>query len=166
MSRCPHFSSGSPSRRRRHNHVRYRLHLQHRQGEGELLRHPPGATDSLIAVPLETSGLATDATLIDLDSLSAILAGTSNEQTTLGRVTLSGVTNTVDDATDSQDSDFDDFTWASASGNAISKIIICYKPDSGAADTAIIPLTAHDFDATPDGNDLVVQVDSAGFYGA
>lgn len=38
---------------------------------------------ALILVPIETSGLESDATLIDKDDLAAVLSGTTNEQTTL-----------------------------------------------------------------------------------
>ena len=39
-------------------------------------------------MPIETAGLEADATLIDVDTLTALLAGTTNEQTTMGRKTL------------------------------------------------------------------------------
>ena len=46
------------------------------------------AASALILVPIETSGLEADATLIDKDDLSAFLSGATNEQTTMGRKTL------------------------------------------------------------------------------
>lgn len=47
------------------------------------------ANSALILVPIETSGLESDATLIDKDDLAAVLSGTTNEQATMGRKTLS-----------------------------------------------------------------------------
>ena len=126
----------------------------------------PGASDSLIVVPIETAGIETDAVLKDYDTLAAILAAASNEQTTMGRKTASGVTRTVDDTNDRVDVDIADVLWTAATGNAISKILICYKPDSGSADGDIIPLTAHDFVATPNGGDISALVSATGFYRA
>ncbi len=127
----------------------------------------PGTNDALVVVPLETTGLEADATLKDYDTLSALLAGTSNEQTTMGRKTVSSVTPTVDDSADTYAADFADQTWAAATGNAISKLVVCYDPDTTAGtDADLIPLTAHDYVATPDGTDLVAQIDPLGFFGA
>lgn len=117
-----------------------------------------GASDSLIAVPLEATGIVSDATMRDYATLADILAGASNEQTTMGRQTLTGVAVAVDQATDTQSTDSADITWAAATGNPIAAIVICYKPDSGSADSAIIPLTKHDYAATPDGSDIVATV--------
>lgn len=124
----------------------------------------PAASDSLILVPLETTGLVSDATMRDYDTLAAVLAGATNEQTTMGRKTLTGVTASVDDANDRVDEDFDDVTYTAASGNAISAFLVCYVPTSGAADSAIIPLSKHDFVVTPSGVDIIVQVATLGFY--
>src|SRR5689334_4997589 len=85
----------------------------------------PAANDALIVVPIETTGIESDATLIDYDNLSVLLAASNNEQTTMGRKTASSVTSTVDDTNDRVDADFADVTWtAVAAGNAISKLIV------------------------------------------
>lgn len=128
----------------------------------------PATNDALILVPIETTGLETDSTLKDYDDLSALLAGTSNEQTTMGRKTVTAlVTVTVNDSTDSIAADFPDVTWTAATGNAVSKLLVCYDPDTTTGtDSSIIPLTAHDFTVTPDGNDIIAQINAAGFYGA
>ena len=57
------------------------------------------ANSRVIVVPIETSGIEADATLKDHDNLSVLLAGTSNEQTTMGRKTVAAadITITVDD---------------------------------------------------------------------
>lgn len=128
----------------------------------------PASADALILVPLETSGLETDAVLKDKDTLSDVLAGTTNEQTTMGRKTISAsVTVTVDDTNDRVDIDIPDQTWTGASGNAISKLALCYDGDTGAGtDANIVPLSFHDFVATPDGTDLTAQINAAGILRA
>lgn len=126
----------------------------------------PAANDSLIAVVLESSGLVSEATMIDYDTLDAILAAASNEQTTMGRKTLASVTVTVDDTNDRQSVDCADVTWTAATGNATGLLVLCYKPDTASADTAIIPLVADSFVATPAGGDIVYQVNASGFFRA
>ena len=96
---------------------------------------------ALILVPLETSGLESDATLIDKDDLAAVLSGTTNEQTTMGRKTLSDTQlaslPAPDDGNDRYEVSLPSVTWTAASGNAISKILVCYDPDTtGGADSA------------------------------
>lgn len=120
------------------------------------------ANSALILVPIETSGLEADATLIDVDTLAALIAGTTNEQSTMGRKTL---TNTElaslpapDDGNDRYDLSLPTVTWTAASGNAISKIAVCYDSDTtGGTDSNIVPLCMFDAVATPDGNDLVLN---------
>lgn len=127
----------------------------------------PATNDGLIAVLLESTGLVADASLKDYDDLASLLAGTSNEQTTMGRKTLTSVTVTVDDTADTVAVDCADLSWTAASGNAVGKLIICYDPDTtGGTDADLIPLTAHDLTLTPDGNDVSVTINAAGFFGA
>ncbi|MWA08763.1 hypothetical protein [Streptomyces sp. BA2] len=119
----------------------------------------PAANDALIAVPIETTGIVADSVMRDYDDLAALLAGASNEQTTMGRKTLTGVTVTVDDTNDRVAVDAADITWTAATGNAISAIVICYDPDTtGGTDADLIPLTKHDFAITPDSSDVTATV--------
>jgi len=123
----------------------------------------PGTDDALIAVVLEATGLETDDALQDYDTLQALLAGASNEQTDMGRKTLSNVQVTVDDTGNSASFDAGDITWTAATGDPTGKLVICYDPDTtGGDDSSIIPLTIHDFTVTPDGTDITVQFDSDG----
>ena len=123
----------------------------------------PAADDALIAVVLEATGLEADGTLIDHDTLADLLAGTSTEQTTMGRQTMTNVVVTVDDVGDLASFTFDAITWPAAAGNATGKLIIAYDPDTtGGTDADLIPLTVHDFTTTPDGNDVVATPDSLG----
>jgi hypothetical protein len=128
------------------------------------------ANARLKMIPLETTSLEADATLKDYNDLSALLAGTSNEQTTMGRKTLAAadVTITVDDTNDRVDIDLTDQTWTAATGNAISALVVVYCPDgvTPGADSTFIPLTKYDFVVTPDGSDVTAQINAAGFFRA
>lgn len=114
---------------------------------------------ALVLVPIETSGLEGDSTLIDADTLAALLSGDTNEQTTMGRKVLTATElaslPAPDDGNDRYDVSLPTVTWTAASGNAISKIAVCYDPDTeGGTDSNIIPLTLFDFAITPDGSDV------------
>lgn len=115
------------------------------------------AADSLIMVPFAAAGLPTDATMRDYATLTAVKAG-ATEQATLGRKTLANVTVTVDNTNDRVAIDCDDVTWTATAGAAIGAVVICYKPDTASADSAIIPLTKHDVAMTPDGNNFTLTI--------
>lgn len=117
------------------------------------------ANSALILVPIETSGLEADGTLIDVDTLAALIAGTTNEQTTMGRKTLTDADLAAlpapDDTNDRFDVSLPTTTWLAATGNAISKIAVCYDSDTTAGtDSNIVPLTMFDFVQTPSGSDI------------
>lgn len=119
----------------------------------------PAANDALILILLETSGIESDALLRDYDDVAALLAASTNEQTTGGRKTVTSVTVTVDDTNDRVNLDFADQTWTALTGNAISALLIAYDPDTtGGTDSTLVPLTKHDLAVTPDGTDLIVTV--------
>ncbi|MFE2486050.1 hypothetical protein ACFXGR_22670 [Streptomyces mirabilis] len=125
----------------------------------------PAANDALIAVPIETAGIVSDAIMRDYHDLQTLLAGASNEQATMGRKSLTGVTVTIDDAADRVAVDSADIVWTGATGNPISALVICYVPDSTApSDATTIPLCKHDFVIVPDGSDVAATV--ADFYRA
>lgn len=116
----------------------------------------------------------TDATIRDVDTLAAIEAlGSTAEATNSGyaRKTLTDADLSAfapDDTNDRVDLDIPDQTWtAVAAGSNWTDIAICYDNDTtGGADSAIVPLTWHDFVVTPGGSDIVMQVAAAGFYRA
>jgi len=89
-----------------------------------------------------------------------VLAGATNEQTTMGRKFLTDTELAAlpapDDGNDRYDVSLPTVTWTAAAGNAISKILVAYDPNSS-ADSAIIPLTMFDAVLTPSGNDAVLQ---------
>lgn len=117
-----------------------------------------------------------DATLRDHDTLAAVL-GANTEADFTNYVRKTGVTGTitVDDTNDWVDVDVPDQTWTSAgnsgtaagsgAGNNILVKLITYYEEA-AADATRIPLTAHTFDASTDGNDLIAQIASSGFFRA
>lgn len=127
------------------------------------------ANSAFIIIPIETSGLEADSVLIDKDDLAAVLSGTTNEQSTMGRKTLTDADlasfPAPDDSNDRMDVSLPTVTWTAASGNAISKLLVCYDSDTtGGADSAIIPLTMFDFAQTPSGADI--QMTTGVFYRA
>lgn len=131
------------------------------------------ANSALVVVVLATAGLETDAVLRDMDTLAAVVAGTTNEVTNTGyaRKVLTDtdiVALTIDDTNDRVDLDIPDQTWtAVAAGDGWSKLLVCYDGDTAAGtDANIIPLTAHDFVLTPDGSDITAVIAAAGFYRA
>jgi len=114
---------------------------------------------ALVLVPIETAGLETDSVLRDKDDLAAFLSGTTNEQTTMGRKTVTACTVTVDDTNDRLALDIADQTWTAAAGNPISKLLICFDPDTTTGtDSSIVPLTLHDLSLTPDGNNFTLTI--------
>jgi len=119
----------------------------------------PAANDGLVLIALESSGLETDAVLRDKDDFAAVVAGTTNEQTTVGRKALASVTVTVDDTNDRIALDAADVTWTAPTGNAIGAVVICYDPDTtGGTDADLIPLTKHGISWTPDGNNFTLTI--------
>lgn len=119
----------------------------------------PVVNDALILIPLETAGLETDAVLRDKDTFADVVAGTTNEQTSAGRKTLTGVTVTVDDTNDRVALDAADVTWTAPTGNPVGAVVICYDPDTtGGTDADLIPLTKQDVSWTPDGTNFTLTI--------
>lgn len=133
----------------------------------ERVNNDDPANSALIVVLLASSGLEADATLKDYDTLGAILAAANDEATntnyarkTLVQTDIAAIT--TNDTDDRNESDIADQTWTSVANDgtgAIGKLLICYDPDTtGGADTAIIPLTYHDFTVTPNGGNVVASI--------
>jgi hypothetical protein len=126
------------------------------------------AGSAFVIVPIETSGIEADDTLNNYDDLSSLLAAANNEQTNQSRKVLTetelAAVPSPDDTNNRLDLDIPDQTYTALSGNAIGKFLVCFRPDTGSADSAIIPLTAHAVTLTPDGNNVTLQVNSAGFW--
>lgn len=130
------------------------------------------ANSALIIVVIDANG-DTDATMRDRDDLAALLGGTANEvtNTNYARKVLTDsdlAALSIDDTNDRVDLDLPDQTWNGvAAGTAWTDVLVCYDPDTtGGTDSAIIPLTCHDFAVTPDGSDITAQIAAAGFVRA
>ncbi|MEV4091436.1 hypothetical protein [Streptosporangium saharense] len=134
------------------------------------VQDPSGS--ALVLVALSATGIESDAVLKDKDTLADVLSGATDEVTNTGytrKVLAAADLNVLspDDVNDRLDLDIPDQTYTSvAAGTNWSKVLVCYKPSGAATDAQIVPLTAHDFPITPDGSNIVVQVDANGFYRA
>ena len=119
------------------------------------------ANSAFILVPLETSGLESDAVLLDKDDLAAVLSGTTNEQATMGRKVLTDAELAAfpapDDTNDRYEVSLPSVVWAAATGNAVRKILVCFDRDTTVGtDADIIPVTLFDFTVTPSGVDITM----------
>lgn len=131
------------------------------------------ANSAIVMIAIDANG-DTDATMRDQDTISALLAGLSNEVTNGGyaRKVLTDADLAAlpapDDTNDRYDIDLPDQTFtAIAAGTAWTDIILAYDSDTtGGTDANLIPLTCHDFPITPDGSDILVQVATTGFFRA
>lgn len=105
--------------------------------------------------------------LVDHDALDVLLGAAGNTEASDGsyarKTGLTG-TITVDDSNDRVDVDIPDQTWTALAGSAIVKAIVAYE--ESAAESGRIPLTHHDFAVTPDGSDVTLEVNAAGFFRA
>ena len=131
------------------------------------------ANSAIIIMVLATSGLESDAVLRDKDDFAALVSGTTNEvtNTNYARKALTDsdiVAFSPDDTNDRVDLDIPDQTWTGvAAGDGWSKFVTGFDPDTtGGTDSAIVPMTHHDFVVTPDGSDITAQIAAAGFYRA
>jgi hypothetical protein len=127
------------------------------------------ANSALVLIPIEAAGLEADAVLVDADTVAAVLAGATNEQTTMGRKVLTDAELAAfpapDDANDRYDVSLPLVTWTAAAGNAIAKILVAYDSDTtGGTDANMIPMSMFDFAVTPSGTD--VQMTAGVFYRA
>lgn len=133
------------------------------------------ANSALIVLLLATTGLESDAVLKDLDTVTALVAGTTNESTNTGYarkvLTDSDLSAwTPDDTNNRVDLDMADQTWTGVANDgtgAISKFVVAYDNDTtGGTDANIVPWTCHDFAITPDGSDITAVIAAAGFFRA
>jgi hypothetical protein len=119
---------------------------------------------ALILVPLSASG--TEAQGQDFDDLAAVEADANFAERTTGswvRKTLESTQLAALPAPDDGNNRYavalPSVTWtAPAAANNTTGLLVCYDADTtGGADSAIIPLTHHDFAVTTDGNDVVLN---------
>jgi len=133
------------------------------------------ANSAIIIALLAASGIESDAVLKDKDDFAALVSGATNEATNTGyaRKTLTDSDITAfapDDTNDRVDLDIPDQTWTGLANDgtgAVGDLVSAYDSDTtGGADSAIVPMTLHDFAVTPDGSDVIAQIAAAGFFRA
>lgn len=121
------------------------------------------ANSALVVLPIEASGLESKSVLEDKLTLSDVLSGSTNEQSTLGRKVVTSITTGIDNALNRYTASIDEQTWVSASGDPIGGIMVCYDPDTTTStDSDLIPITFHDWPITPSGSDITIYL--ANFY--
>ena len=119
-----------------------------------------------VGILLLTASVA-DATAQDYDTVAAVLAdATTTEATDASYARKTGLTGTVtvDDTNNRVDVDCPDQTWTALAGAAITDAVFFYE--NAAADATRVPCTQQDFVVTPDGTDVTIQLNAAGFFRA
>jgi hypothetical protein len=116
----------------------------------------------LYVIPID-AGAATDATLRDADDFAAIITAGATERSTGGwnRKTLAAAdlaALAVDDTNDRMPLDLGDQTWTAVTAGAVTDLVICYAAVASPTNAQLVPLTLHDFAITPDGSDVVAQI--------
>ena len=122
------------------------------------------ANSALILIPMSLGG--TQAQGQDFDDMAAVEADanfaeqtTSWTRKTLESAQLASLP-APDDTNNRYGVQVPSVTWTAPSvGNNVAQLLICYDPDtSSGTDSSIIPLTAHIFAVTADGNDVILNV--------
>jgi hypothetical protein len=106
-------------------------------------------------------------TVAAIEALAGVTERTANgwERRTLTDADVSAIT--IDHTNDRVDLDIPDQTYTAVVTDAATDAEISYDSDTTAgADTDILPGTWHDFVIAPDGSDVTMQVNSAGYFRA
>lgn len=127
------------------------------------------ANSAIIVVPVDR-GAATDATLKDLDTLSAVLGAVTERSTsnwvrkTLTDADLAAIA--VDDTNDRMPIAIPAILWSPGpTAGAVTDLVFCYDSDTtSGTDANIVPLVMSAFPITPDGSD--VQANAGDIYRA
>jgi hypothetical protein len=116
-------------------------------------------------VLLQSSGLQADATLKNYQTLAAVTAAANLEGTFTNYsrqvVTAVNITITFNTGTSVASIDIADQVWNAAGGttnNTLGKLLLCYRPASSSLDSAILPLTAHDYAGSTTGGTLTATI--------
>jgi hypothetical protein len=125
----------------------------------------PGLTDSLVWTLFQSTGIQADDVLNNHADLGAIKASNAEANfTSYARIFVTtGIVITQNNTTNVVNADTPDQTFVAATpGNTLAKAFLCYKPDSTALDSAIIPLLAFDCAGPTNGSDIILQVNAGG----
>lgn len=128
---------------------------------------------SVVSVRAWNGGTATDATLKDYTTYAFIEADAQIAEVTNSGYApkvltdASGMTVTTDQTNDRVDVDMPDQTWtAVVAGTAWTNLTTGFDSSGAGTTSGIVPMTEHIFAVTPDGSDIVAQVNAAGFFRA
>lgn len=130
------------------------------------------ANSVIKVVVLATSGLESDAILMDKATLAAVLSGSTNEVTNTGYVRKSYDQSNVnalapDNTNNWMEIDIVDAAWVDVQpGDTWAKILVCYAPDISSSDSAIVPLVALDCFFAPNNDDVLIEYSTDGFFRA
>jgi hypothetical protein len=121
------------------------------------------ANSALVLIPLSAQGTESEAQ--DYDTVTAVLAGTSNEQTSGGwaRAVLTdsqlAAFPSPNDTDNRMDISVPEVSFGSpTAGNDIVAILVAYDPDTTAGtDANLVPISSHTAAVTADGNEVVLN---------
>jgi len=124
----------------------------------------PLGTDGILVIPLQNTALPTDAVLRNCANLGAVFTagGLETTFTNYGArrvLAAADITITINTTTFLVNVALAAQNWAAAGGavnNAITKIVIAYRPTSGTADSGCMVLATQDYSATTGGGALTI----------
>jgi len=118
------------------------------------------------------AGAVTDATLTDCDDFAAMITAGVTELSTNGwnRKTIAAADLATlpapDDTNNRYDVDMPDQTWTAVSSGTSTDLVLCYASVATPTNGQLQPIGVYDFAITPDGSDVVAQVNTAGYFRA
>lgn len=150
----------------------YNIAKGHVNEYGDRINANDPTNSVLTLLVIDTS--AADAVLIDLDTVALVLGNANTAEVTntnYARIEIDNagsLTVTVDDTNDRKEAAIPDQTFSSIlAGDSWTDLVIAYDSDSLAGtDANIVPCTQHDVGVTPDGSDITLQFNVAGFFRA
>lgn len=126
----------------------------------------------LYLIPIDSnSGALTDDEFADSDDFAAILTAGATERAATGwnRKTIAAAdltTGTPDDTNNRFDVDMVDQTWTAVTAGTVTDLVLCYASVGSPTNSQLVPLVMFDFAITPDGSDVVAQVNASGYFRA
>jgi hypothetical protein len=129
----------------------------------------PLGTDNIVPVLLK-SGQQADATLAQYTDLATLLTSNpecnaTNYPSPRKALSVADITIVVNNSTGVVTVDTSDQTYnalGGATNNSFGALLFCYRPTSGSADSAILPVTKHDFTYSTTGGNMPIAIASIG----
>jgi hypothetical protein len=126
------------------------------------------ATACFKAIPLSASG--SEAAGQDLDTVALVLADAAFTEITTGSwarvqmvdTNVAAASATVNDTDNRMETDMDDIAFGTITSGTATGILICYGIEAG-VDSALIPISHHDFAATGVGTTITATIPATGF---